>query len=77
MASPLHACRDRSRRRDQDEVGHQSVQELAGIKQNHYASAVRPIVHEYYGATEGLGFTSCNSDEWLAHRGTVGTTFSM
>ncbi len=31
-----------------------------------------PIVHEYYGATEGLGFTACNSEEWLAHRGTVG-----
>jgi long-chain acyl-CoA synthetase len=31
-----------------------------------------PIIHEYYGATEGLGFTSCNSAEWLAHRGTVG-----
>jgi len=31
-----------------------------------------PIVHEYYGATEGLGFTFCDSAEWLAHRGTVG-----
>lgn len=31
-----------------------------------------PIIHEYYGATEGLGFTACNSAEWLAHRGTVG-----
>jgi len=31
-----------------------------------------PIIHEYYGATEGLGFTSCNSEEWLAHKGTVG-----
>ena len=30
-----------------------------------------PIVHEYYGATEALGFTACNSEEWLAHRGTV------
>jgi long-chain acyl-CoA synthetase len=30
------------------------------------------IIHEYYGATEGLGFTACNSEEWLAHRGTVG-----
>ncbi|HMN82172.1 MAG TPA: AMP-binding protein, partial [Burkholderiaceae bacterium] len=29
-------------------------------------------IHEYYGATEGLGFTACNSQEWLAHRGTVG-----
>ncbi len=31
-----------------------------------------PIIHEYYGATEGMGFTACNSAEWLAHRGTVG-----
>jgi long-chain acyl-CoA synthetase len=31
-----------------------------------------PIIHEYYGATEGLGFAACNSEEWLAHRGTVG-----
>ena len=31
-----------------------------------------PIIDEYYGATEGLGFTACSSTEWLAHRGTVG-----
>jgi long-chain acyl-CoA synthetase len=31
-----------------------------------------PIIHEYYGATEGLGFTACDSKEWLAHRGSVG-----
>lgn len=31
-----------------------------------------PIIDEYYGATEGLGFTACNSKEWLGHRGTVG-----
>jgi len=31
-----------------------------------------PIIHEYYGATEGLGFAACDSHEWLAHRGTVG-----
>jgi long-chain acyl-CoA synthetase len=31
-----------------------------------------PIIHEYYGATEGLGFTACNSAEWLAHCGSVG-----
>jgi long-chain acyl-CoA synthetase len=30
------------------------------------------IIHEYYGATEGLGFTACDSAEWLAHKGTVG-----
>jgi len=33
---------------------------------------VGPIIHEYYGATEGLGFAACDSAEWLAHRGTVG-----
>lgn len=31
-----------------------------------------PIIHEYYGATEGLGLTACDSAEWLAHRGSVG-----
>jgi long-chain acyl-CoA synthetase len=31
-----------------------------------------PILFEYYGATEGNGFTACDSAEWLAHRGTVG-----
>lgn len=31
-----------------------------------------PIIHEYYGATEGLGFSACNTEEWLAHKGTVG-----
>ena len=31
-----------------------------------------PLIHEYYGATEGLGFTACNTAEWQAHRGTVG-----
>ncbi|MEM7404149.1 MAG: AMP-binding protein [Pseudomonadota bacterium] len=31
-----------------------------------------PIIQEYYGATEGLGFTVCDTEEWLAHRGTVG-----
>ena len=31
-----------------------------------------PIISEYYGATEGLGFTACTAAEWLAHRGTVG-----
>ncbi len=30
-----------------------------------------PIIDEYYGATEGLGFAVCDSTEWLAHRGTV------
>jgi acyl-CoA synthetase (AMP-forming)/AMP-acid ligase II len=31
-----------------------------------------PILHEYYGGTEGNGITYCNSEEWLAHEGTVG-----
>jgi long-chain acyl-CoA synthetase len=31
-----------------------------------------PIIQEYYGATEGLGFSACDSAEWLAHKGTVG-----
>ncbi len=31
-----------------------------------------PIITEYYGATEGNGFTLCTSEEWLAHKGTVG-----
>src|ERR1700761_4004453 len=31
-----------------------------------------PIIHEYYGATEGLGFTACDSAEWLGRRGRAG-----
>jgi long-chain acyl-CoA synthetase len=31
-----------------------------------------PIIYEYYGMTEGMGFTACTTAEWLAHRGTVG-----
>ena len=31
-----------------------------------------PILVEYYGATEANGFTYCNSEQWLAHKGTVG-----
>lgn len=33
---------------------------------------VGSIIHEYYGATEGLGFTACDTPQWLAHPGTVG-----
>jgi long-chain acyl-CoA synthetase len=33
-----------------------------------------PIIYEYYGATESNGFTYCTSEEWLAHKGTVGKT---
>jgi long-chain acyl-CoA synthetase len=31
-----------------------------------------PIILEYYGATEGMGFAACDTAEWQAHRGTVG-----
>ncbi len=31
-----------------------------------------PVLHEYYGGTEGSGLTACNSQEWLEHKGTVG-----
>jgi acyl-CoA synthetase (AMP-forming)/AMP-acid ligase II len=31
-----------------------------------------PIVYEFYGGTEGIGAVFCNSEEWLAHPGTVG-----
>lgn len=33
-----------------------------------------PVIVEYYAATEGIGFTRCDSHEWLAHKGTVGQT---
>ena len=33
-----------------------------------------PILVEYYGGTEGNGITIVNSEEWLAHPGTVGRT---
>ncbi|HVM98225.1 MAG TPA: AMP-binding protein, partial [Candidatus Acidoferrales bacterium] len=31
-----------------------------------------PILHEYYAGTEGNGFTAITSDEWMAHKGSVG-----
>jgi len=31
-----------------------------------------PVINEYYGATETGAVTFCNSEEWLAHPGTVG-----
>ncbi|MDG2303291.1 MAG: acyl-CoA synthetase [Candidatus Binatia bacterium] len=31
-----------------------------------------PILYEYYAATEANGSTSLSSEEWLAHRGSVG-----
>jgi long-chain acyl-CoA synthetase len=33
-----------------------------------------PIIGEYYSATEAMGFTFCDTAEWLAHKGTVGKT---
>ena len=31
-----------------------------------------PVLYEYYAGTEGNGFCAINSEEWLAHRGSVG-----
>ncbi len=31
-----------------------------------------PVIHEYYAGTEGSGFCAVASNEWLAHKGTVG-----
>ena len=31
-----------------------------------------PVLHEYYAGTEGNGFCAINSEQWLAHRGSVG-----
>ncbi|MFI0445857.1 acyl-CoA synthetase [Actinomadura sp. 6N118] len=31
-----------------------------------------PVLHEYYSGTEGICFVYTNSDDWLAHKGTVG-----
>ena len=31
-----------------------------------------PLIHEYYAGTEGNGLTAINSQEWLAHKGSVG-----
>ncbi len=31
-----------------------------------------PVIHEYYAGTEANGLCACNSEEWLAHKGTVG-----
>jgi acyl-CoA synthetase (AMP-forming)/AMP-acid ligase II len=35
-----------------------------------------PIVREYYAGTEGNGHTSINTEEWLAHPGSVGRPHS-
>ncbi len=31
-----------------------------------------PVIYEYYGSTETGGVVFCNSEQWLAHPGTVG-----
>ncbi len=31
-----------------------------------------PVIHEYYAGTEGNGFCVIDSEEWLAHKGSVG-----
>ncbi|MBW1711359.1 MAG: AMP-binding protein [Deltaproteobacteria bacterium] len=31
-----------------------------------------PIIYEYYAGSEGNGFVSINSEEWLKHKGSVG-----
>ncbi|WP_304169976.1 AMP-binding protein, partial [Phenylobacterium aquaticum] len=31
-----------------------------------------PVIHEYYAGTEGNGFCYLSSEEWLAHKGSVG-----
>jgi acyl-CoA synthetase (AMP-forming)/AMP-acid ligase II len=35
-----------------------------------------PIVHEYYSASEGVGFCAIGPDEWRAHRGSVGKSLT-
>ena len=35
-----------------------------------------PVLHEYYAGTEGNGFVAINSEEWLAHPGSVGRGIS-
>jgi long-chain acyl-CoA synthetase len=35
-----------------------------------------PIIHEYYGGTEGFGGAIIGPEEWLAHPGSVGRPFS-
>jgi acyl-CoA synthetase (AMP-forming)/AMP-acid ligase II len=35
-----------------------------------------PIIHEYYGGTEGFAGTTIDPQEWLAHAGSVGKPFT-
>ncbi len=59
--------------------------DLSSLKTVHHAAApcppdvkramiewFGPIIHEWYGTTESSVVTACNSEEWLAHPGTVG-----
>ncbi|MEH6570870.1 MAG: AMP-binding protein, partial [Halioglobus sp.] len=32
-----------------------------------------PVIHEYYAGSEGNGFCAINSEQWLAHEGSVGS----
>lgn len=35
-----------------------------------------PIIHEYYGGTEGFGGATIGPEEWLAHPGSIGKPFT-
>jgi acyl-CoA synthetase (AMP-forming)/AMP-acid ligase II len=35
-----------------------------------------PVIYEYYAGSEGNGFVAINSEEWLAHKGSVGRSLT-
>ena len=35
-----------------------------------------PVIFEYYAGSEGNGFVAINSEEWLAHKGSVGRSLT-
>src|SRR5690606_37613918 len=35
-----------------------------------------PVLYEYYAGSEGNGFCALNSQEWLAHKGSVGKSLT-
>ncbi len=35
-----------------------------------------PVINEYYAGSEGNGFCALNSEEWLAHKGSVGKSLN-
>ena len=35
-----------------------------------------PVIYEYYAGSEGNGFCAINSEEWLAHKGSVGRSLT-